>query len=144
MQETPRFDADALAALAAFLPEFEAPEFRFGEWDAPKRGKNGVIELGGFNISSVAEDFLRTCEELGWVQWPHFDWVTWMSSPEARGLRDDPLTIERASAEQLSRLLTVLIRGERFSEGSLGAASESGLLVRILRRIATLATSTSA
>ena len=139
MLGTPQFDAERLRRLAAFLPRLEAANFQSGEWTVPERTEAGVIELGGFNPSSVVSDFVTRCYEAGWVQWPDFDWVTWKSSAEAVHLHDDPTAIERATPEQVSRLLTVLIRQDRFAEGTLDAAYESGFLVRILRRIATLA-----
>ena len=54
-------------------------------------------------------------------------------------LRAEPSVLEAATPEQLQRLLTVLIRQERFVDGALESAFESGLLVRILRRVAALA-----
>lgn len=139
MPGAPQFDAETLRRLAAFLPQLEAPDFQFGEWTVPERREDGVIELGGFNPSSVVSDFVTTRYEAGWVQWPGFDWVTWKSSAEAVRLLDDPTAMERATPEQVSRLMTVLIRQDRFVEGALAAAYDSGFLVRILWCIATLA-----
>lgn len=53
-------------------------------------------------------------------------------------LRDDTSVLEQTTPEELERLLTVLFRQERFYEGTLENAYESGLLVRILRRTARL------
>ena len=39
-----------------------------------------------------------------------------------------------ASAEDLRRLLTVYVRSERFGDGTLEAAFESGMLTAIIRR----------
>ena len=127
MWEERRIDADSMKALAEFLPKFEAPGFEFGDW-----------ESGWFSPSQDALDFISACYESGWMK-PNFDWPRWMGTDEAAQLRDDPTALEQATPEQLSRLLTVLIRQDRFSDGSLGAAFESGLLVRIVRRIAKLA-----
>ena len=65
-----------------------------------------------------------------------FDWGTWKQTPEAISLRDDAQVLARATPEQLSRLLTVCIRQDRFCEGALEGAFESGLLTRILERAA--------
>ena len=43
-----------------------------------------------------------------------------------------------ATADDLARLLTAIVRSDRFSEGSINGAFESGLLARIARRAATL------
>lgn len=127
MSDERPFGAASLRVLAEFLPKFEAPGFDFGSWDS-----------GWFRLGNEASDFISACYEWGWVQ-SGFDWPEWMHTKEAERLRDDPTAIENATPEQLRRLLTLLIRQDRFVEGLVGAAFESGLLVRIVRRIATLA-----
>lgn len=127
MWEERRIDTASLKALAEFLPRFEAPGFEFGSW-----------ESGWFSPSQEALDFISACYASGWMK-PNFDWPTWMGTEEAARLRDDPAALEQATPEQLSRLLTVLVRQDRFADGSLAAAFDSGLLVRIVRRIAQLA-----
>jgi hypothetical protein len=59
-------------------------------------------------------------------------------SKDAMRLRDDPKALAAASAEQLAKLLTVLIRQDRFVEGALNGAFEAGLLTGIVRRAAGL------
>ncbi len=126
MPEERRLDAESMKALAEFLPKFEAPEFRFGRWESE-----------WFSLSQDGHGFVSTCYETGWVQLG-FDWPKWIGTREAARLRDDPAGIENASPEQLRRLLTALIRQDRFVEGLLGGAFESGLLLRIVRRVAEL------
>jgi Family of unknown function (DUF6508) len=128
---------ERLHALAAFLPEFEKPGFEFGKLVTPPSSKPGVIIMPYFALGPVAESLDRTCYDMGWVL-RGFDWPAWMSTPEAIELRDDPSVLERATFEQLARLLTVLIRQDRFVEGALAAAYKDGLLVRILRRAASI------
>ena len=50
----------------------------------------------------------------------------------------DPCNIATASPDQMAKVLTVVIRGERFSAGTLTAAFESGLLLAVVRRAETL------
>ena len=122
---------DRLDALAGFLPRFEASDFEFGEM---------IQRPGGMPFYSSSEDalsFVQVCYDMKWVH--PFDWVEWMESPEAEHLRDDPAALESATPDQLQRLLTVLIRQDRFVDGALEGAYESGLLMRIVRRAAVLA-----
>ena len=122
---------DRLNALAEFLPTLESPDFEFGHL---------VVEPGVFPYYSFSDDssrFIHVCNEMKWVI--PFDWSEWKESPEAVRLRAEPSVLEAATPEQLQRLLTVLIRQERFVDGALESAFESGLLVRILRRVAALA-----
>jgi len=130
LSEERRIEAESMKALAEFLPKFEAPGFEFGDW-----------ESGWFSPSQDALSFISACYESGWMK-PDFDWPAWAGTEEAAQLRDDPAALEQATPEQLSRLLTVVVRQDRFVEGSLGGHFESGLLVRIVRRIANLAEAT--
>ena len=86
----------------------------------------------------VVDRFVDLFYEDGWLA-PDFDWMTWTETDEARRLATDPEAIERATAEQLGRVLTVLVRQERFGDGALAGAIASGLVVRVLRRAAELA-----
>ena len=67
-----------------------------------------------------------------------FDWPTWAQTPEAQRLRDDSEAIQQATVLDLARLLTVVIRSDRFAEGAVAEAVESGLVTAVLRRIAQL------
>ena len=126
---------ERLDALAGFAREFESPDFSFG------RIVSNPGSMPHYELSPVAIRFVDTCYKAGWIQ--PLDWVEWKRTPEAARLRDDPAALEEATPEQLGRLLTVLIRQERFVEGALGSAFKSGLLTGIVRRIAVLAAAPS-
>jgi ADP-ribosylglycohydrolase len=81
-------------------------------------------------MSEAATAFHTLCYDDGWVG-P--DW------PEATQLRDDPAALEVATAEQLAGLLTLLVRGEHFCDGTLQEAFDRGLLTGITRRAKVLA-----
>jgi hypothetical protein len=125
----------SLAALAAFATIFSEPGFTFGEWRGGTEN-DGVITIPWFDLSPEALRFVQTIHQSGWVQ--EFDWPAWSQTPEAIALRDDPSALEEASPEQLSLLLTSLIRGDRFSAGTLAWAFDHGLLFRIAQRAAAL------
>ncbi len=123
---------DRLNALAEFLPIFETPDFEFGHFvDEPGT-------FGYYNFSDDASRFIAVCYEMKWVNLC-FDWSAWKESPEALQLFGDRTALESATPDQMQNLLTVAIRQDRFVEGALASAFESGLLVRILRRAAVLA-----
>ncbi len=67
---------------------------------------------------------------------PHdFDWPAWMH----KGRRYlEPGGIERATIATCRKLLTVIVRQDRFVENSLGGDIASGLAARIVGRIAEL------
>lgn len=125
-----------LRAITAFLPEFEKPGFVFGQL-GPIKTAEGALTIPVYMFSDAANAFMKAAYDAGWVVEP-FNWPEWMGTPEAEQLRDDPAAIARADVDQLAKLLTVLLRQERFCDGSLGDAFESGLLTSILRRAAAI------
>jgi hypothetical protein len=117
--------------IAAFLPSFEAPGFKFGHWTA----RPG--EFPFYTTSDTAAQFVNAVYACGWVV-ENLDWPEWMLTREAEQLRDSPDALAKATPEQLAQLLTVCIRQDRFVEGGLAGHFESGLLTRILKRARTL------
>lgn len=130
---------ERLHALAGFLPQFEERGFTFGQWVPPLSKETDALIIGYFRFSETADAFLHMAYNAGWVLFD-FDWGKWVQTPEAGELRDNPKVLAGATADQLAKLLTVVIRQERFCEGSLEAAFESGLLTGIVRRAAQLET----
>lgn len=118
-----------LATLARFLPALEAPGFAAGRWHE----QEGAFPFAA--LDDTAGALVQAAYADGWVL-PGFDWPEWIGTAEARALRDDPST---AGAEDLARLLTAVIRQDRFVEGALLGAFESGLMLAIIRRAAALA-----
>lgn len=125
-----------LQALADFLPAFRQSEFKVGEWTGGNETEPGVIQMPYVSYTPVVDAFYKAVYEHGWIR--AFDWGTWMHSDEARSLRDDEAVIRNATPEQLAQLLTVCIRQDRFVEGALMGAFESGLILRIVERATVL------
>lgn len=132
--------ASRLAGIAAFLPRFEKCGFRFGHWVEPKSENRGESVMPFYCLSKNASAFVQAAYDLGWVR-GDIDWSQWMQTSEAARLRDEEAALAVATHRQLVHLLTTLIRQDRFCEGSLAGAFESGLLTRIIRRAAVLAES---
>ncbi|MFL5686382.1 MAG: DUF6508 domain-containing protein [Chloroflexota bacterium] len=129
-----------LEALAAFSKELDAPDFDAGHWhdSEVRETPDGEIRtMPWFELSERAEAFTGTAAANGWVQ--PFDWMTWVETDEAKALRDDRDTLANATPDQLQQLLTAVTRAERFSDGSLELAFQSGLMAAIARRARTLA-----
>ncbi|WP_340163126.1 DUF6508 domain-containing protein [Acrocarpospora corrugata] len=57
-----------------------------------------------------------------------FDWPAWRAFPGGNGL-------DQAPVADAARLATTLIRGERFSDGTIHAAIQNGTFHAILRRL---------
>jgi hypothetical protein len=65
-----------------------------------------------------------------------FDWVEWRD--QGHVLLETSGAMERASLGDLQQLLTLIIRQERFAEGTLLHAAEQGWIHRILDRMRSL------
>jgi hypothetical protein len=128
---------DGLKHLAAFLPEFDRPDFSAGEMRGGDEIEPGVLRMHFASHSELVRRFIEAAYQHGWVR-QGFDWTTWADSNEARLLREDESALKNATAKQLSCLLTLCIRQDRFVAGSLLADFESGLMLRIARRAAAL------
>ena len=78
-------------------------------------------------------DVLQICYDDGIVL--RFDWPAWMEE----GRRHlEPGVLESADLETCCMTLTVLVRQDRFVDGTIAAAIANGLLARIVRRISDL------
>jgi len=127
--------ADRLRAFAPFDAAIRDPSFQFGIWHYADTNPDGTTSLPWFEYSDEATAFLSATS--GWMI-DGFDWRTWSQTDEARRLLDDPAALDHATPQQIARLLTALTRQDRFVEGELAGAFESGLFGRILRRVAGL------
>jgi hypothetical protein len=90
-----------------------------------------------FVFGPTAEAFQAAVGRGGWVTMG-FDWGTWLKTEDGQALRDRPEALSAASADDLAKLLTAIVRSDRFVEGSIAGAFESGLLARIARRASAL------
>src|SRR5688500_10168301 len=139
MSESRRLEtgpAARLKVLADVLPVLEAAEPDFGHWVLPPL-KDGVHSLGWFELGPAGEAFLAAVAKGGWVT-VGFDWRAWLESGDGRRFRDQQ-AVDAADADDLAKLITAIVRSDRFVEGSLAGAFESGLLSRIARRANLLA-----
>ena len=128
----------ALKALAAFLPEFEAPGFRFAHNDSPLRqtGERS-FDVVGYNYDPLVQQFWNVLDEHDWLY--AFNWMEWSETDEAHRLCSDPAAMAQASSKDLSKLLSMYARMERFGDGAWLSLWESGLLLGILHRADQLA-----
>ncbi|WP_417628277.1 DUF6508 domain-containing protein [Pararhodobacter aggregans] len=125
-------DREALAAMAAFLPRLKANGASFGEFVEPKKIRDRTYTMPYWRSCDLADDFVEMAYREGWVQ--KVDWVAWAATATGRSLLHQPGAVEDADLAQLRYLITALIRKDRFVDGTLVAAFESGLLLRVAAR----------
>lgn len=116
-----------LDALAAFLPVFEAPGFKFGAWETSEG------HLPWFFQSEEAGRFVQTAYEYNWCN-SNINWVDWSGTDDAQRFANDLSAINEATVSDLEHLLTTFIRQDRFVEGNLDSLFESGYLTAVVQR----------
>ena len=131
--------AERLVPLADLVPILDAPDADFGHWEGGSTDTDGVLQMPWFAFGPTGDAFRAAVGRGGWVI-AGFDWMTWLQTDEGQALRDRPVAVETATPDQLARLLTAIVRSDRFVEGSIAGAFESGLLTRIAKRAAALMT----
>lgn len=125
-------DREALAAMAAFVPRLKANGASFGEFVEPRKIRDRTYTMPYWRSSDLADDFVQTAYREGWVQ--KVDWVAWAETATGQSLLHDLGAMEDANLAHLRYLITALIRKDRFVDGTLVAAFETGLLLRIATR----------
>ncbi|WP_187278625.1 DUF6508 domain-containing protein [Methylobacterium sp. WL64] len=141
MVEAKTTRAVRLAALARYFTAFADPAAPVGLC-SPQAAPADNFSPATFLPNDEVQRFVADCYTHGWVL-DGFDWAAWAQTPKAQRLRDDPTALARASERQLARLLTTVIRQDRFVEGALAAAFASGLISGILRRAGALSEAAS-
>jgi hypothetical protein len=125
IENKPTPSADDIRALIRYLPILEATNFSAGEMVC----KDGHFPFAV--LSANASRFVRELHERGFVY--AFEWPAW--ADEAQRYFNQHALLEEASLDTIRRLFFVLVRQERFCEGTLLDAFQSGLMVALLRRL---------
>jgi hypothetical protein len=131
-----------LKRLAAYGPVFRHPTTVFGaRLEMIGKGKmRDPYTFPSFEYSDVANRFQKMLYDAGWIQ--DFDWPEWKDGPEGKKLFGHGQAIATADCDQLAKLLTTLVRQDRFVEGLLAKAYEDKILLAIVERAESLVAST--
>lgn len=132
----PLMSRESLSALAAHFDRLADPAFDPGHVVEPERRPDGVTVIGYALLSEASNAFLDDAIAAGWIR--PFDWVVWLAAPEGRMLLSDQSAIAGATADQLSKVLTAHVRRDRFADGTLLEAFESGLMRAVAARAVVL------
>lgn len=116
--------------LFALIKETETTP-TFGEWVGGDKGKDQVIQLPYCLSSSVVSQFLEIVYEIPIII--SFDWCVW---DEGRKIAsDEDFNFDTIDLVTKCKLITSIVRNDRFCEGALVSAFESGLILKILKSI---------
>ena len=90
-----------------------------------------VFEAAGGPSAAELEEFSSACYADGMLE--AFDWIEWRD--QGHVLLETPGAMERAGFDELRRVLTMLLRQERFADGTVAHAVEQGWIHRVLHRM---------
>lgn len=123
--DIPDIGPEQINAVLRFLPVFEAPGYRFGEWvvrEGHMPWYRASAEVNAFVKALYAHELLV-----------RFDWMSWQE--QAQTYQDDPGALAQADLLTIRKLLTLHVRQDRFVEGHLASVLEGGHVAAILRRL---------
>ena len=97
--------AENIRRLLEYLPRFQEPGFKFGEWVSAEEQEDGTIQMGFYSLSDTSLEFCESLFANGFVL-GDFDWMEDSWQPEAKRLMADSVAVALADLETLIKLLT--------------------------------------
>lgn len=127
IQSLKKEDWDKLFSL---LPEIEATK-EFGSMKGGEVLEDGTISLPYSDPSEIVDKVFQSIHDLNIV--PVFDWITWEQGQSIL----DRLEFDHSNLDTLTlcKLLTVIVRSDRFNDGYFMANFENGNVPKIIRAL---------
>jgi hypothetical protein len=112
------------------IPEIENTSV-FGEWIDGDKDAEGVTIFPYINTAPIVSRFLEAVYAIPIII--DFDWASW---DEGRKMAsDEHFDLDTIDLVTKCRLITAIVRNDRFCEGALVSAFDAGLILRILKSI---------
>lgn len=111
-----------IEAVTSFLPVFE-------------KGTEGdfyTITGGGSGYTEAVHEFISRLNQEGFVY--GFDWGSWLNEVGEEYVRNKDI-IRSADILTIQKMLTAIVRADRFSDGVIKGMIDDGVIVAILRRL---------
>jgi len=126
-----------LAAVAAFSELFDAPGFSPGEWVPSEKQKNGSYTFPWWNGSQVVNEWLQALYDHNIID-PDSGYMEESHAEFMLRLKEDSSPIADSDLATVRRVLTYVVRADRFVEGTLAEAFHSGVAQTATRRLGEL------
>ena len=122
-------DSRAIEAIVPFREVFDAEGFEAG---CVEGGVvvGGVLSVPYWVWHPEVHRFVQCLQDYGWIV--PFAWPSWS---EGSRYFESPQLIEETDTETCRKLLTVIVRQDRFVEGNVCSCIKSGLVSKILGRL---------
>lgn len=114
--------------LLGLIPQIETIS-KFGKWYGGE-SKDGVLRMPYCMPIPVVEQFLEAVYNIPIMI--EFNWPKW---DEGRKIARNDFDFDTVDVVIKCKLITAIVRNDRFCEGALVSAFESGLILKILKSI---------
>lgn len=126
---------EAFDQLIAINDRIQAHEGSWGKVQGGEKSEDGVIEMPFWTSDPIVSDFVTFMYANDLVI--NFDWSAWDEGREWYK-NDDDSKYKALDIPTALKLLTAVIRNNRFSDGALVGAFESGDFPKIINRLVEL------
>ncbi len=107
-QKDQQLSQSELNEILNFLPVFEQPDYKPGQWNSPEKA------FPYYGYSSEVLAFLEVLYKYNFIL--PFDWTNWA---EGKRLVEDPTLIQKSNMQTLRKLLTAHVRATDFQKAIL-------------------------
>jgi len=114
--------------LLELIPKIESAS-KFGEWSGGKTDEKGISQFPYCIAAQVVSQFLQIVYRLPTII--NFDWGAWKKGRKMAS--DEGFDFDTIDLPTKCKLITAIVRNDRFCEGALVCAFESGLMLKILK-----------
>lgn len=116
--------------LFRLLPEIEKATV-FGELKGGSELNDGSIQMPFWSRSKIADDFLVVFHSINLSV--IFDWASWKEGKNILNQKD--VDLNKLDTLTLCKLLTTIVRADRFNDGYLISCFENGIVPKIIKAI---------
>lgn len=116
--------------LFDMLPEMKQTK-KFGKLVGSKKMPDGNLSLPFWLENEIVSKFFNAAYFLGIVK--VFDWAAWQEGIDI--LNDPESDFERCDTETLCKLITLIVRSDKFCEGFMINSFETGMMTRIIEAL---------
>jgi len=116
--------------LLDLIPEIEKTN-NFGEMKSGEKNEEGIIIMPNWVESTIVSRFHQIVYDLPIVI--SFDWGSWKEGRKI--VNDKNFNFDSIDIPTKCKIITAIVRNDRFCDGALVSAFESGLILKILKSI---------
>lgn len=116
--------------LFYLIPKIEESE-NFGKMSGGEEISPGTVQMLYWDWAGITRSFVKTVYELDLVL--NFDWMDWSEGKTL--LKNKSQEFEKLDIVTLCKLLTTIIRADRFNDGYLISNFNNGTILKIIKVI---------